>query len=412
MSRSLFISTLVLSLYLVTVLTAPISDADVHDIGLTRNLVEDDDVAGIASGVEPGEALSDIDEDGIDLNRHKKSNPSTVCTTFESISNNAKPYNLCIQDPYPPSGSGGHQPVSYSSQQPAYPAYIPPAPQPSYAYYKQPAPQYSSYQPPPPPPPPQPAYPVHSAYPPPSAYPPQPKPYSPPSYQSPKQSYPLPPSSSGYVRSSMDDDMDVGSALYQKSKYISYEPPSYGPPLPPPKSYSYPSPAPQVPCSSSLLFSCQPSVQPVPCQSPKYPSYHNYPPPPSHYHYAPPPPHYYPPPSYGPPKYQTSFRTTVDAHVGNAPDQSPIDSQSPQTQSANIPIIQPGFGPTNEPDFQSDGTTIADQSSTTQKQIEENRKKAHTLQMISNLQNQGEQRQTEADSNRNYNYLGQPQWQQ
>lgn len=59
-----------------------------------------------------------------------------------------------------------------------------------------------------------------------------------------------------------------------------YSPPSYAPapayqPAPQPgpaKSYSYQSPAPQVPCPQNLLLSCAPSVQPVPCVAPP-PSY-------------------------------------------------------------------------------------------------------------------------------------------
>ena len=34
--------------------------------------------------------------------------------------------------------------------------------------------------------------------------------------------------------------------------------------------FSYPSPAPSTQCPSNLLFSCQPSVAPVPCQSVNY----------------------------------------------------------------------------------------------------------------------------------------------
>lgn len=34
--------------------------------------------------------------------------------------------------------------------------------------------------------------------------------------------------------------------------------------------FSYPSPAPPTQCPSNLLFSCQPSVAPVPCQSVSY----------------------------------------------------------------------------------------------------------------------------------------------
>ncbi|KAG5666448.1 hypothetical protein PVAND_014476 [Polypedilum vanderplanki] len=38
----------------------------------------------------------------------------------------------------------------------------------------------------------------------------------------------------------------------------------------PPTSYTYPSSAPTVPCPTNLLFSCAPSVAPVPCQAVNY----------------------------------------------------------------------------------------------------------------------------------------------
>lgn len=47
--------------------------------------------------------------------------------------------------------------------------------------------------------------------------------------------------------------------------------PSYGPVAAgPASSYTYPSPSPPVQCPTNLLFSCQPSVAPVPCQSVSY----------------------------------------------------------------------------------------------------------------------------------------------
>lgn len=38
-----------------------------------------------------------------------------------------------------------------------------------------------------------------------------------------------------------------------------------------PRSYSYPSPAPSVPCPQNLLLGCSPSVAAVPCKSVSYP---------------------------------------------------------------------------------------------------------------------------------------------
>ena len=47
--------------------------------------------------------------------------------------------------------------------------------------------------------------------------------------------------------------------------------PSYGSVAAGPASlYTYPSPSPPVQCPTNLLFSCQPSVAPVPCQSVSY----------------------------------------------------------------------------------------------------------------------------------------------
>ena len=47
--------------------------------------------------------------------------------------------------------------------------------------------------------------------------------------------------------------------------------PSYGPVNPGPSyAYTYPSPSPPVQCPTNLLFSCQPAVAPVPCQSVSY----------------------------------------------------------------------------------------------------------------------------------------------
>lgn len=47
--------------------------------------------------------------------------------------------------------------------------------------------------------------------------------------------------------------------------------PSYAPVAAgPSSSFTYPSPSPPVQCPTNLLFSCQPSVAPVPCQSVSY----------------------------------------------------------------------------------------------------------------------------------------------
>lgn len=47
--------------------------------------------------------------------------------------------------------------------------------------------------------------------------------------------------------------------------------PSYAPSYAgPATSYTYPSPAPPVPCPTNLLFSCSPNVAPVPCQAVSY----------------------------------------------------------------------------------------------------------------------------------------------
>lgn len=47
--------------------------------------------------------------------------------------------------------------------------------------------------------------------------------------------------------------------------------PSYAPVAPGPSyAYTYPSPSPPVQCPTNLLFSCQPAVAPVPCQSVSY----------------------------------------------------------------------------------------------------------------------------------------------
>ena len=47
--------------------------------------------------------------------------------------------------------------------------------------------------------------------------------------------------------------------------------PSFAPSNPGPSYvYTYPSPSPPVQCPTNLLFSCQPAVAPVPCQSVSY----------------------------------------------------------------------------------------------------------------------------------------------
>lgn len=58
-------------------------------------------------------------------------------------------------------------------------------------------------------------------------------------------------------------------APYSTSSYAAK--PSYGPVAAgQASSYTYPSPSPPVQCPTNLLFSCQPSVAPVPCQSVSY----------------------------------------------------------------------------------------------------------------------------------------------
>jgi len=121
--------------------------------------------------------------------------------------------------------------------------------------------------------------------------------YAAPAYSAPSYSAPAP-SYGGYRAIDMEEETEVGAPAYGGYSAPS-PPPSYGYSAPtyaahksgysapaykpapvyagPAKAYTYGSPAPQVPCPTNLLFSCQPSVAPVPCAAyaPSYsaPSY-------------------------------------------------------------------------------------------------------------------------------------------
>lgn len=76
------------------------------------------------------------------------------------------------------------------------------------------------------------------------------------------------------------DQRSYGAAPAYGAPAPSYAPAaSYAPPrLGPAKSYSYPSPAPTIPCGQALVFSCAPSVAQAPCAASSYgaPSYGGY----------------------------------------------------------------------------------------------------------------------------------------
>lgn len=107
------------------------------------------------------------------------------------------------------------------------------------------------------------------------------------------------PISYGGYRTFDDDD-----SMEEQEGFRSAPSSSYGPPA---TSHTYQSPAPTVPCSSNLMFSCAPQVSPVPCQAASY---------------APPAPTYSAPAPKPAPSYAPSYSAPAPSY-GSAPSHAP-----------------------------------------------------------------------------------------